>query len=526
MQYNGFVKALALIFIFSQPLYAEENPPRKTIKEIVAMAKTYCGACHNAPSPSLLPKKSWPYVIEKMVELAKKNINEDYITHEQVKDITAYYYGSSPESLPQLPDNHDQDKSFEKHLLKTTAGIPLVVNITSVNLFKEGNDEFLICDGEKNQVSLLTKTKGHWQETILADIKLATKTQVIDYDSDGDNDIIVAALGLLFPASGEYGGKIYLLRQNDSGTFDKEIILENVGRVTDAQVLDIDGDKDLDIAVSIFGADVHGELAWLENIGNGKHVKHTLLNASGGLNIFPIDLNNDGLIDFVSLVSQQHELVAGLINNGKGGFIRTRLFTAPHPLVGFTGMRLVDLDGDNDIDLLLSNGDANDLQMDPKPYHGVQWLENKGNLQFVYHDIGRFYGAVTAVPGDMDADGDLDIVASSWNNYWEDPKRQSLIWFENDGRQNFKRHDISPEPKSITTFVLEDITNDGLLDIITGVFRLDLLRKTFDSDSTSSSNADNDTNKVSDNLKNEDLLKTRIILFENNKSTKLLSQKQ
>jgi hypothetical protein len=144
--------------------------------------------------------------------------------------------------------------------------------------------------------------------------------------------------------------------------------------------------------------------------------------------------------------------------------------------------------------------------MNPKPYHGVQWLENKGNLQFQFHDIARFYGAVTAVAGDMDSDGDLDIVASSWNNYWQDEQRQSIIWFENDGKQNFTRHNVTNRPQSIVTLELKDVTGDSKLDIIAGSLRMDLLLKQITNDKK---------NAKQSLLDNSDSLQSRIILLEN-----------
>lgn len=272
-------------------------------------------------------------------------------------------------------------------------------------------------------------------------------------------------------------GKILLLRNNGSGTFSQETILKNVGRITDARPVDLDNDGDLDIAVAVFGGGNIGEIAWLENVGNGKHIKHDIISASGALNVSIVDLNNDGKMDIVSLIAQEYEMVFALINQGAGKFKQVSLAEAPHPMFGSTGLKIVDLDNDKDPDILFTNGDAHDLHMDPKPYHGVQWLENKGNLNFQYHNIGRFYGAATAVAGDIDNDGDLDVVAGSWNNYWQDDKRQSLVWFENDGKQNFTRQNIAARPKSIVSFELQDITGDGRLDIIAGVFRMDLLIK-------------------------------------------------
>jgi len=456
------------------PNNAPGNPNKVDI--VLEQVAQYCGSCHKVPPPGVMPKKDWPVATRIMADLAAKRTGREVISADVLRDITAYYYGSSPEALPVLPyhENTDASPRFLKSELGGTSEMPLVINVKSVDIGETGNTRFLVCDGGRNEVSLLTETAGRWRETVLAEVQVPSHTEVVDYDRDGDKDIIVAALGL-FPPSGKLAGQVLILRQSSTGAFTREVLLEEVGRVSDARPVDIDGDGDLDLAVAIFGGGQIGELAWLENLGGGQHVKHTLLNGSGALNVSPVDLNADGRPDLVSLISQEHEMIIALINKGQGKFEHVSLLQAPHPMVGFTGMRLVDLDGDRDVDILFTNGDALDLQKDPKPYHGVQWLENKGQLKFQFHDIGRFYGAATAVAGDLDSDGDLDVVASSWINYWQDPRRQSLIWFENDGKQNFTRHNIASKPPGIVSLELIDITGDNRLDIVAGVFRIDML---------------------------------------------------
>lgn len=136
-------------------------------------------------------------------------------------------------------------------------------------------------------------------------------------------------------------------------------------------------------SISFGGSDL-GEVFWMENLGDGTHEMHTLLKLSGALNIAPADINGDGKMDLVSLVAQEHEMVVAFINKGNGVFKILDLARARHPMFGCTSMMPVDLDGDKDIDILFTNGDAFDTQTDPKPYHGVQWLENHGDLKFQY----------------------------------------------------------------------------------------------------------------------------------------------
>ena len=250
---------------------------------------------------------------------------------------------------------------------------------------------------------------------------------------------------------------------------------DGIGRTTDARAADLDNDDDLDLLVAVFGGGTVGGILWLEKTDTDEYVRHDVLGVSGALNATPVDLDADGRMDFVSLIAQEYESVVAFMNRGSGRFEQVMLGRAPHPMYGFTGMSLADLDGDGDTDILMSNGDALDTQPDPKPYHGVQWLENRGELQFQFHDIGRFYGAATATAGDIDGDGDLDVLAGSWLNFWDDPRRQSLVWFENDGNKGFTRRGMLTRPTGIVALALEDVTGDDRVDIVAGVLRLDLM---------------------------------------------------
>lgn len=466
---------VCLLLALHCPLAAVAN--QKKIDAVLRSVEQYCGACHAAPSPEILPKSSWPFVIDTMAKLAKKRMGREFIPPETLRDITALYYGSSPAKLPHLPvylsDNSNQ---FSISDVGDLSSRPAITHIQPVQFSQNSEYQLLVCDAEMNQVLLLTKKDGSWQEEVLAEAEIPVRTQVIDYDGDGDKDIIVAVLGQ-FPPSGVLVGKVLLLRQTGVGKFQKEVLLSNVGRVTDTRAVDIDNDGDLDLVVSVFGGGAIGEILWLENLGDNKYQRHRILNYSGALNVSPYDLNNDGHIDIISLLSQEHEIVVAMMNLGNGQFQKKVIYKAPHPMYGSTSMSPYDIDNDGDMDILFTNGDAHDLQVEPKPYHGVQWLENQGGLKFKFHDIGRFYGAATAVAVDFDGDGDIDIVAGSWLNYWEDERRQSLIWYENNGKQQFARRNISNSPPGVVSLAaaeIADISDGKSSDIFVGVFRMDL----------------------------------------------------
>jgi len=466
--------ALTFVPLARAQLLAE--PPPRSVEAVLDLVDTYCSGCHKIPPPTILPKSGWPRVVQGMAEMAAEHAGHEAIPADVVRDIAALYVGSSPETLPRLPyyASAGSPLDFAVTTMGKPAVMPLVLHVNAASLHDDAGPEFIIGDGARKQVLSLRKKGAGWRETVLADIAVPLHTDVVDMDGDGAKDIIVADLGT-FPPSPALAGKVVLLHQQPDGTFEKQVLLDHVGRVTDARAMDIDNDGDLDIGVAIFGGGDVGELAWLENLGDGGFVPHRILKVTGSLNISPVDLDHDGRIDFVSLIAQQHEAVVAFMNKGQGHFAYVPLYQGPHPMFGSTSMKVLDLDQDGDADVLFTNGDALDYQPDPKPYHGVQWLENKGDLAFEYHDIGRFYGAAIADAADLDGDGDIDVVAGSWLNYWDDERRQSLVWFENDGSQHFSPHGIISRPAGIVALALADVDHDRRPDIVAGVFQLDLL---------------------------------------------------
>lgn len=187
--------------------------------------------------------------------------------------------------------------------------------------------------------------------------------------------------------------------------------------MADVQPVDADGDGDQDLIVAEFGWHRTGGIHLLENQGlsegRPQFIPHVLDKRSGTIHVPIANLNGDGRPDFVALISQEHESVVGFLNRGERQFEAQVLDVPQDPSTGSSGLSLVDLDKDGDLDALVTNGDSFD-SFYVKPAHGVQWLENRGERKFVRHRITPMPGVHWALAGDLDGDDDLDIVAAAF----------------------------------------------------------------------------------------------------------------
>ncbi len=346
---------------------------------------------------------------------------------------------------------------------------PLIAHIQAEDLDNDGLLDVILCDDRGNFVSWIRQfPAGTFTETILAgDLIAPSHVQAIDFDNDGDKDLMVGVLGMLFPNNDKIGS-VVILENDGNCSFTKRLVAERIARVSDVRAGDLDNDGDMDLAVAQFGYD-DGETRWIENKGNWKFESHILQYLSGPINVEIVDIDSDGDLDIISLVSQEWEEIYCFINDGKGRFQPNLLYGSSNQDYGSSGISLSDLDKDGDLDILYTNGDAFDyVPPQGRPWHGVQWLENNGGLKFEFHRICSFTGATNVRAADIDNDGDLDLFAVSAFNIWDSPGAFSFIWLENDGNMNFTKREITKNPTHLLTCEPGDFNNDGLIDVITG----------------------------------------------------------
>ena len=377
--------------------------------------------------------------------------------------------GGEGDSSASLPQGEKIDFLIPRPIGEPFTEPPKISNVQAVDLDQDGLLDVVVCDCHANSVSWIRQhPQGVFTETVCAaDLIAPAHVQAIDFDGDGDLDLMVAVLGMLFPNNDRIGSVVIL--ENTGGMeFAMHVVVERVARVSDVRAGDLDGDGDLDLAVAQFGYD-DGETRWIENLGGWSFRSHVLQSRSGPIHAPIADLDGDGDLDVVVLVSQEWEEIYVFEGDGKGGFQPRQIFVSDNQDYGSSGMWLADLDQDGDPDVLYTNGDAFDyLPPHPWPWHGVQWLENLGDLEFRFHRIGDLGGAVNAKPADVDHDGDLDLFVTAAFNAWENPESQSIIWLENDGTMRFRRHDVANTPTHLQALDVGDFNGDGEIDVVTG----------------------------------------------------------
>jgi hypothetical protein len=351
---------------------------------------------------------------------------------------------------------------------------PWIAHLTAVDLDKDGLMDVIACEAQVNQVMWIRQTaRGVFEEkTIGEDLRAPVHVEAADMDADGDLDVLVASMAVVFPHNDRIG-TVFILENDGRQGFTAHAVLENTSRVTDIRPADLNGDGRLDLALAQFGYD-QGEVSWLERMGPWEFKRHVILELSGAINVGVADFDGDGKPDIAALLSQQWEEIYFFKNDGRGNFAAKRIWGSTNEDYGSSGISIADLNRDGRPDIVYSNGDGfgPSATPGPRPWHGVQWLENKGEGDFQFHRIGLLPGAYSPIAVDLDRDGATDVVATSAYADWNSKNRNvvSLMWFKNDGKMNFEPRALARAPKDLITLATADFDGDGDPVLITGGF--------------------------------------------------------
>lgn len=340
--------------------------------------------------------------------------------------------------------------SFSAHMVNISARG--AHSVTAADMDQDGDIDILSAARDDNSVLLYPNWATHrtalfdpQEQYVVATYPQPRMALGADVDSDGDMDIVSAADGVV------------AWHRNDGGSppsFGRFIISEGLSGARWIHAADIDSDGDQDL----FAADTQtNRILWYENqlaaIGVAPSFAERLVTnqAMGVRDVHSADLNGDGLLDLYSANHGDNTVLWFEQRRGSSISFERRVVTtsARYARSSFAA----DLNLDGLLDLMSASAEDN----------MVAWYDNRGGSppRWSQRALSRTMdGARHVYAGDIDGDGDMDIVAGAELN-------NAVTWYENKRAEDpgFAAHIVSTQAKGVHSVVTGDADLDGDMDI-------------------------------------------------------------
>ena len=446
--------------VVSAQLEPTSSPEFQRGKEL---AHKYCIGCHLFPEPELLDKETWekgtmPFLRARLgIDQFSPQDPDQKAVLEEWGLIWKYYFAAAPaKALPQKPRSNIQIelKQFTVCNPQYRPGkrfVSLAQVDSRARQIYVGNAETKtldVLDGDGNMLSSLG---------------MDSPPVSLEQRSNGWFGTLIGRV----PPHDQRLGKLVLLDKSGH-TFSKRIdVLTDLARPTHCAFGDLNGDRREDLIISGFG-NILGDLTWYEKRDQGEYIPHVIYDRPGAVRAELFDFNGDGRLDIIVLMAQAKEGVYILLNNGGREFTELPVIEQP-PVWGYSGFQLVDFNKDGFMDVLTTNGDNGEYPSCLKNYHGIRLCLNDGQNHFREAFFYPLNGAFKAIAADFDQDGDMDIAAISYFPDYERSPEESFVYLENKGGVNFDAFSFR-ESSMARWLVMDvgDLDGDGDLDIVLG----------------------------------------------------------
>lgn len=387
------------------------------------------------------------------------------ISSEDWQKIKAYYLAEAPETLDQTIWDENKITHLEGFEMVEPEENGKLHNITFLKTDSNHKGIFVGgASGERGSLAILNS-----DNKISQMIPLPSAPTDVAFGKD-ELSITLAGSLRLSPGKNKFGDLITLFRNPGElqySSFRK--FLSQLNRPVQTVFEDINGNGLTDILVAEFGY-YTGALTLFENTGNPEqpYKKTTLKNVAGAIHTDVQDMNGNGKKDIIAIFAQGDEGISIFYNGGKGQFTEERVLRFP-PTYGSVSFDMVDFNQDGHLDILYGNGDNGDYPPISKPYHGLRIFENDGENNFKQVYFFPMNGVNKCAAADFDQDGHLEIVAVAYFPDFGLTQRQDFVYLKQEAPYIYtpKILEAKLDARWIT-FEIGDIDLDGDLDLLLG----------------------------------------------------------
>ncbi len=349
--------------------------------------------------------------------------------------------------------------AWEEHIVEDNLDEPGAVLAADLDI--DGDLDLLGCqEGTTDQVFW-------WENTAIHRNAAFSTSQVIDaalpvwdistadVDGDGDLDILGASTDHTTPANGWLS---WWRNMDGSGSSWAElpVLVDGLDGAVAVRAGDLDDDGDMDLLAAGWQED---DVAWFENDDGlgAAWTRHDLrIDYDGAYTVAIADVDGDGDLDALAGGAENATISWWENNRTDTGWIEHVVHYEHAHII--RKIEVVDVDRDGDVDVIgVCNG---------KGY--VAWWENDAagtawTRHYISGGVDAFPSPQSAHIGDMDRDGDVDVIVS--RNY-EGQGPVDVVWFENDASEPWAMHTIADQFFSADGVFATDLDQDGDLDVV------------------------------------------------------------
>jgi len=274
--------------------------------------------------------------------------------------------------------------------------------------------------------------------------------ELADLDADGDLDLVIAT---------EFGQNVVLLREGRRFVHAVDAIPQGPAHDSaDIAIADLDGDGDLDLVIASEDDQVN-ECYLNRGDGSFDDASDRIVTEGTSNAVIAFDADADGDQDLFFGNKGQNVL---LLNDGGARFSDVTVTHVPAFVDTTQDLEAADIDGDGDLDVVVANEDANRLLVNDGTGHFTD--ETAERLGIRDREETR-----EADFGDLDGDGDVDLVFGNVGWFGGDPRDVVLL---NDGTGRFASPSDPLPARSVFTLDVDvvDFDGDGDLDVVTAEF--------------------------------------------------------